>query len=61
MGDRLRSLRKEADIMLAGAMLEVPEHEFDDDDWDDAEELESDELDVELDDGGIEPEEDEDF
>ncbi len=47
--------------MLAGAMLEVPEHEFDDDDWDDVEELESDELDVELDEEGIEPEDDEDF
>ncbi len=34
--------------MLASAVLEVPEHEFDDEDWDDAEELESDEIDVEL-------------
>jgi hypothetical protein len=48
-------------IMLAGAILEVPEHEFDDEDWDDAEELEADELDVELDEEGIEPEDDEDF
>jgi hypothetical protein len=47
--------------MLASAMLEVPEHEFDDDDWDDAEELETDELDVELDEEGIEPEDDEEF
>jgi len=46
--------------MLASAVLEVPEHEFDDDDWDD-EELETDELDVELDEEGVEPEDDEDF
>jgi hypothetical protein len=50
-----------SDIMLAGAVLEVPEHEFDDEDWDDAEELEADDLDVELDEEGIEPEDDEDF
>jgi len=47
--------------MLASAILEVPEHEFDDEDWDDADELEADELDVELDEEGIEPEDDEDF
>jgi hypothetical protein len=61
MGNRPRSLRRESDIMLASAILEVPEHEFDEDDWDDPEELEADELDVELDEGGIEPELDEDF
>jgi hypothetical protein len=54
------SPRRESDIMLTGTVLEVPEHEFDDDDWDD-EELETDELDVELDEEGIEPEHDEDF
>lgn len=47
--------------MPAGALLEVPEHEFEDEDWDDAEELETDELDVELDEEGIEPEDDESF
>ena len=47
--------------MFASRALEVPEHEFDDDDWDDAEEFDSDELDVELDEEGIEPEDDEDF
>lgn len=48
--------------MLASAILEVPEHEFDEDDWDDPEELEADELDVELDEeDGVEPEPDEDF
>ncbi|HEX4838435.1 MAG TPA: hypothetical protein VFV03_07935 [Solirubrobacteraceae bacterium] len=47
--------------MLASTTLEVPEHEFDDDDWDDAEELETDELDVELDEEFIELEDDEDF
>jgi hypothetical protein len=36
--------------MLASAVLEVPEHEFDDDDWDDAEEVEADDLEVDLDD-----------
>jgi hypothetical protein len=61
MGNRPRSLRRESDIMLASAILEVPEHEFDDEDWDDADELEADELDVELDEEGIEPEDDEDF
>lgn len=60
MENRLGSLRREKDIMLASAVLEVPEHEFDDDDWDD-EELETDELDVELDEEGLEPEDDEDF
>ena len=47
--------------MLASAVLEAPEHEFDDDDWDDAEEMETDDLDVDLDEEGIEPEDDEDF
>ena len=47
--------------MLASAILEVPEHEFEDDDWDDEEQLETDELDVELDEEGIEPEDDEEF
>jgi hypothetical protein len=61
MGKRPRSLRRESDIMLASAMLEAPEHEFDDNDWDDAEELETDDLDVELDEEGIDPEDDEDF
>jgi hypothetical protein len=36
-------------MTLAGAALETPEHEFDDEDWDDAEDIEADELDVELD------------
>jgi hypothetical protein len=60
MKNRSRSLRRENDVMLASAVLEVPEHEFDDDDWDD-EELETDELDVELDEEGVEPEDDDDF
>jgi hypothetical protein len=60
MENRSGSLRRESDIMLASAVLEVPEHEFDDDDWDE-EELETDELDVELDEEGLEPEDDEDF
>jgi hypothetical protein len=47
--------------MIASAILEVPEHEFDDADWDDAEELETDELDVEFDEEAIEPADDEDF
>ncbi len=45
--------------MLASAVLEAPEHEFDD--WDDAEELETDELDVELDEEDLLPEDDEDL
>jgi hypothetical protein len=53
--------RRESDIMLASATLEVSEHEFDDDGWDDVEELEVDELDVELDEEGIESEDGEDF
>jgi hypothetical protein len=61
MGNCPRSLRKESDIMPAGAILEVPEHEFDEDDWDNAEELEADELDVELDEEASEPEDDDDF
>ena len=60
MENRSGSLRRESDIMLASAVLEVPEHEFNDDDWDE-EELETDELDVELDEEGVEPEDDEDF
>lgn len=55
------SLRREIDIMLASAVLEVPEHEFDDEDWDDAEELESDEIEVELGEEDVELEDDEDF
>lgn len=46
--------------MLASAVLETPEREFDDDDWE-AEELDADELDVEFDEEGIESEDDEDF
>ena len=46
--------------MLTSAVLELPEHEFEDDDWDD-EELETDELDVEFDEEGVGPEVDEDF
>ena len=45
--------------MPIGAILEVPEHEFDDDDWDDPEEVDADELEFELDEEGIEPEADE--
>jgi hypothetical protein len=60
MENRLSSLRRESDIMLASTVLEVPEHELDDDDWDD-EELETDDLDVGLDEEGFSPEEDEDF
>lgn len=44
--------------MPTGAALEVPEHEFDDDDWDDPEDVDADELDIELDEEGIEPEDD---
>lgn len=48
--------------MPATPLLEVPEHEFDDEDWDNVEELDADDLDVDLDEEGIEPEEDdEDF
>jgi hypothetical protein len=40
----------------------VTEHEFDDEGWDDAEDLEDEDLDVELDEEDIQPEEDdEDF
>jgi len=46
--------------MLASPLLEAPEREFDDD-WDDAEDLESDELDVDLDEEELEPEDDEDL
>jgi hypothetical protein len=46
--------------MHTGPILEVPEHEFDDD-WDDPEDVDVDELDVELDEEGLEPERDEDF
>ncbi|HTD58397.1 MAG TPA: hypothetical protein VK672_05835 [Solirubrobacteraceae bacterium] len=53
--------RRESSFMPAGTILEVPEHEFDDEDWDDADELEADELDVELDEEEIEPEDDDDF
>jgi hypothetical protein len=60
MGNRSRSLRREIDIMLASAVLEAPEREFDEDAWDD-EDLDADELDVELDDEGLESEDDEDF
>jgi hypothetical protein len=41
-------------------MLGVTEHEFDDEAWDDAEDIEADDLDVELDEEDIEPEDDED-
>jgi hypothetical protein len=54
------SRRRESD-MPVGAILEVPEHEFDDDDWDDPEEVDADELDVDLDEENIQPEEDNDF
>lgn len=47
--------------MFASAILEVSEHEFDDDDWDDPEDVDEDELDVEFDEGGIAPEDDENF
>jgi hypothetical protein len=60
MGHRSRSQRREIDIMLMSAVLETPEREFDDDDWDD-EQFDADDLDVEFDDEGIESEDDEDF
>jgi hypothetical protein len=60
MENRSRLLRREIDIMRASAVLELPEREFDDDDWDE-EEFEVDELDVELDEEGVEPEDGEDF
>jgi hypothetical protein len=51
--------------MHASAILEVSEHEFEDEDWDDAEELDSDDPDVDPDvdpdEEGLEPEDDEDF
>jgi hypothetical protein len=47
--------------MHASAILEVSEHEFDDEDWDDADELDGDELDVDPDEEGLEPEDDDDF
>jgi hypothetical protein len=48
--------------MQRSPVLEVPEHEFEDEDWDDVDELDADDLDVELDEEGVEPEEDdEDF
>jgi hypothetical protein len=47
--------------MLASPQLEVQEHEFDGEDWDDAEDVDSDELDVELDEEELEPEDDEDY
>jgi hypothetical protein len=57
---RSHRVRRESDIMLESAVLEVPEHEFDDDDWDDAEEVEADDLDVDLDDEDLEVEDDDD-
>jgi hypothetical protein len=40
----------------------VTEHEFDEEGWDDADELEADDLDIELDDEDLQPEDDdEDF
>ncbi len=47
--------------MHASAILEVSEHEFDDEDLDDADELDGDELDVDPDEEGLEPEDDDDF
>jgi hypothetical protein len=53
--------RREIDIMLASAVFEAPEREFDDEDWDDGE-FDPDELDVDLDEEGVElDDEDEDF
>ncbi len=46
--------------MLASAVLEAPEREFDEEDWDDGE-LDPDELDVDLDEEGAGIEDDEDF
>jgi hypothetical protein len=58
---RSHRVRRESDIMLKSAVLEVPEHEFDEDDWDDAEEIESDDLDVDLDDEELEVEDDDEY
>jgi hypothetical protein len=48
---------KESD-MPVGAVLEVSEQEFDNEDWDDPEDVDADELDVDLDEEGQEPEDD---
>lgn len=47
--------------MPASTQLEAPDREFEGDDWDNAEDLDSDELDVDLDDKELEPEDDDDF
>jgi hypothetical protein len=60
MEHRSRLLRREIDIMLASAVLEAPEREFEDEDWDDAE-FDPDDLDDDLDEEGVGLEDDEDF
>jgi hypothetical protein len=60
MEHRSRLLRREIDIMLASTVLEAPEREFEDEDWDDAE-FDPDDLDDDLDEEGVGLEDDEDF